>query len=79
MKRDTIQVIPEFSETTARRQQSVKALKWLAWVSNQTGKNIRTALSAAGELRIGNYWVDGVVTDDNGKILEIWEFLGLAN
>ena len=79
LKPNTIQVIPEFSETQVRRQQSQKALRWLAWESKQTGKNIRTAASTDGERRVPcgntNYWCDDI-TENQGRIVELWEFYG---
>lgn len=78
---DTIQNIPETGEGTARRMQSVKALKCLAWVSKMTGKNIRTAASSQGERKIAcgtsKFWADGVVEDAaTQEIKEIIEFFG---
>ena len=75
----TIQTIPEFSEDRCRRSQSVMALKFLAWLSHTTGKNIRTAGSFLGERRVqcgnSNYWADGVV-EDGGQIREVHEIYG---
>lgn len=81
LREDTIQNIPETGEGTARRMQSVKALKMLAWFSNISGWNIRTAASAQGERKIkcgdSVYWVDGVVEDPSThEVLKIIEFLG---
>lgn len=78
---DTIQNIPEYGEGLARRMQSVKALKFLAWISHQTGKNIRTAGSFLGERRVkcgdSAFWTDGVVEDpETGQPKEIIEVLG---
>ena len=81
LQAETLQNIPEAGQGTARRMQSVKALKMLAWLSHRTGKNIRTAASAEGERKLqcgsSKYWADGVVEDPNTKeLMEIIEVFG---
>ena len=70
LEEDTIGLIPPQGYQPARRY-SVMALKWLAWVHQQTGDRILHALNG-GEQRIDGSYVDGY--DSLKKT--VYEFMG---
>ncbi|XP_061170591.1 uncharacterized protein LOC133179932 [Saccostrea echinata] len=70
MPEDTIAIIPNLGYQPAR-QYSAKACRWLTWWSQKTGSHIQHARNE-GELKIGNYTVDGYQKDT----CTVYEFFG---
>ena len=58
MPQETIALIPP-QGYSPKHNQSVKAMGWLKWLASSKGIDIRHALNG-GEVRIGNYLVDGL-------------------
>jgi hypothetical protein len=65
-------VLPIVSERgyDLSERQSYLAMKFMKWYEKKHGVSIRNAYSENGELRIGNYKVDGWI-EEQGKVLEI--------
>ena len=55
-------------------RQSVMALKWLKWIEHSTGVKLQHA-GNGGEVRIGNYKVDGYDPETN----RVYEYYGCAS
>lgn len=79
MPKNTLHIIPEFGYQPAK-QQSAKALRWLAWLRHSSGEDILAADGTRGEYKVRcgetTYWVDGVVLTPAGEPLVIYEFYG---
>lgn len=65
MPKDKIGVIPHGGYRKEEKQ-SVIALKWLKWLSHTSGRRIRHKLNG-GEVKIGNWRVDGFCTEETGN------------
>ncbi len=60
LKANTIGIVTQDGYAGRKKQQSKKALQWMAWIAHKNNVTITNASSMQGEVKVGQHFVDGI-------------------